>query len=443
MIKNFEEIPGVINFKRGPHKILIHTLEDFYGSKVRLLFKPIEICRDNWGINIELEPKREYYKIVKQTNSVLLVVYVEKCGVLYYLGIQLDSPIIQYMDSAVFHSACVNIGRRLTEAANGLFRTCHSFFNESLAKEFVVGDIGRGKYDLSKVSYLIDMFLGHRSTTFEGKNFSTGLIVTKSLFAFCKSEMFNKNGKFLRLVRNKMDVDIADRSKTRFWYLADGFKTFYLTDFKKTINSMFLYKGNGGDYVSEMLLKKTLQGADALFRVNNGRELSIINSDGYEYLHQENTWKFRNYDALKKCVLGRLPHVLNYYDDLIKYVLYCSKSDTSSIIWIPRDIITIDNYVIIETKNELTRSALDIKDPDNMPIIKRLLSSDGATVIDANGKIRYFGCIADLSKANVGGIKGTGETAASLLAQNGIAIKISQDGPIKIFIEGEDGYISF
>ena len=64
-------------------------------------------------------------------------------------------------------------------------------------------------------------------------------------------------------------------------------------------------------------------------------------------------------------------------------------------------------------------------------------------IIDANGKIRYFGCIADISKAKAGGIKGTGETAASLLAQNGMAIKISQDGPIKIFIEGMDGYIPF
>ena len=31
-------------------------------------------------------------------------------------------------------------------------------------------------------------------------------------------------------------------------------------------------------------------------------------------------------------------------------------------------------------------------------------------------------------------LKGTGETAASRLASNGIAIKISQDGTIKIFL---------
>ena len=67
----------------------------------------------------------------------------------------------------------------------------------------------------------------------------------------------------------------------------------------------------------------------------------------------------------------------------------------------------------------------------------------GATVIDKNGKIRYFGCIADISKVTAGGIKGTGETAASLLAQNGMAIKISQDGPIKIFMEGIEGHIPF
>ena len=427
----------------GSHKALIRTLEELYGATVRLVFNPIETFKSRWGIDICENPKRESYRIDGYEDMALLVVYVEYADTMHYLGIQLNSSLVPYYDTPVFHSTCINIGRRLTEASEKDFRSCLSLFNETLAKEIVIGYLGRGSYDISKVAYLVDMFLGLRSTTFEGKYFSTGLILTKSLFAFSKAEKFDKKGKFIRLATGKLNVDLTDRQNTRFWYLADGFNTFYLTDLKKTINSIFLYEGADTDYVSEMLLNKTLQGADALFRVSNGRELSVIDSDGIEFIHQERTWKYRDYEALKKCILARMPHVAGFYDTLIKYVLDCSKSDTSSIIWFPRDIDRIDNIVLPESKNEFSDRLLNFNDENIRPIVKRLLSSDGATVIDANGKIRYFGCIADISKATAGGIKGTGETAASLLAQNGMAIKISQDGPIKIFMEGMEGYIPF
>ena len=440
---NFEEIKGIERFMLGSHKALIRTLEELYGATVRLVFNPIETFKSRWGIDICENPKRESYRIDGYEDMALLVVYVEYADTMHYLGIQLNSSLVPYYDTPVFHSTCINIGRRLTEASEKDFRSCLSLFNETLAKEIVIGYLGRGSYDISKVAYLVDMFLGLRSTTFEGKYFSTGLILTKSLFAFSKAEKFDKKGKFIRLATGKLNVDLTDRQNTRFWYLADGFNTFYLTDLKKTINSIFLYEGADTDYVSEMLLNKTLQGADALFRVSNGRELSVIDSDGIEFIHQERTWKYRDYEALKKCILARMPHVAGFYDTLIKYVLDCSKSDTSSIIWFPRDIDRIDNIVLPESKNEFSDRLLNFNDENIRPIVKRLLSSDGATVIDANGKIRYFGCIDDISKATAGGIKGTGETAASLLAQNGMAIKISQDGPIKIFMEGMEGYIPF
>lgn len=440
---NFEEIKGIERFKLGSHKALNRTLEDFYGATVRLVFNPLETFKSHWGINILENPKRESYKIDGYEDMALLVIYVENASTMHYLGIQLNSPLIPYYDSAVFHSTCINIGRKLTEASENDFRSCLSLFNETLAKEIIIGYLGRGSYDISKVAYLVDMFMGLRSTTFEGKYFSTGLILTKSLFAFSKAEKYDKKGKFIRLAKGKLNVDLTDRQNTRFWYLADGFNTFYLTDFKKTINSIFLYEGADTDYVSEMLLNRTLQGADALFRVSNGRELSIIDSVGIEFIHQEKAWKYRDYEALKNCILTRMPHVAGYYDTLIKYVLDCSKNDTSSIIWFPRDIDRVDDIVLPESKNVFSDRQLNFNDENIRPIVKRLLSSDGATVIDANGKIRYFGCIADISKATAGGIKGTGETAASLLAQNGMAIKISQDGPIKIFMEGLEGFIPF
>lgn len=440
--KEFDSIKHISLFKSGPHLVLIHTLEDLFGASVDLVFSPIIGFKTKFNIDITNEPKRELYRVDEPFKTTLMVVYVEHDSVLYYLGIKLSSPQLPYLDSSIFHYARLNIGRKLKIAVENSFKSCVSLFNETLVKDIIIGFIGQGHYDFSKISYLMDMFLELRSTTFEGKFFSTGLIITRSIYAYKKSEEFKKKGRLVKLAP-KIEINITDKLKKRIWFLADGFRSFYLTNLKTDINSMFIYEGMDDDYVGDMLLSKTLLGADALFRVSGGRELSIVNSDGYEFLHQENKWKFRDYNALKTCILKWMPEVKGFYDDLIRYVLYCSKNDTSSIIWVPKDISSIKNIVVEKTMHEFSLPAIKLKDAVNLPIVKRLLSSDGATVIDKDGKIRYFGCFADLSKATIGGVKGTGETAASLLAQNGMAIKISQDGPINVFIEGMDQYIPF
>lgn len=75
-------------------------------------------------------------------------------------------------------------------------------------------------------------------------------------------------------------------------------------------------------------------------------------------------------------------------------------------------------------------------------LIDKILASDGAIVIGKNGKIIFESVFADMSNNSSSVVKlaGSGETAAKLLAQNGIAIKISQDGTIKIFSGNEKIY---
>lgn len=69
----------------------------------------------------------------------------------------------------------------------------------------------------------------------------------------------------------------------------------------------------------------------------------------------------------------------------------------------------------------------------NKSIIQRIMSSDGVTIISKEGKIIYCGAIVKLDVKREGGLMGTGENAAKILGQNGVAFKISQDGNVKIF----------
>jgi hypothetical protein len=60
-------------------------------------------------------------------------------------------------------------------------------------------------------------------------------------------------------------------------------------------------------------------------------------------------------------------------------------------------------------------------------------------VFTRQGDLVSYGSHIDISKKPVKGVKGTGETVAALLAENGLAIKISQDGRIKMFSDSIAG----
>jgi hypothetical protein len=120
---------------------------------------------------------------------------------------------------------------------------------------------------------------------------------------------------------------------------------------------------------------------------------------------------------------------------MLFYVIYCSKNSISSIIWLPEKINKIDLLVKKQTKNQFINVPISIKDKSFTNHIIRYLSSDGATIIDKLGLLQYFGCVIDLNKIEVKGIKGTCESAAGALVSNGISLKISQDGTIKVFIK--------
>lgn len=73
-----------------------------------------------------------------------------------------------------------------------------------------------------------------------------------------------------------------------------------------------------------------------------------------------------------------------------------------------------------------------------------MLTSDGVTAIDSDGKGIFTGGIVDLNSVpSEGEAIGTGESAARILSCNGIAIKISQDGAVKIFSSPEKNPLLF
>ena len=191
-----------------------------------------------------------------------------------------------------------------------------------------------------------------------------------------------------------------------------------------------------------LVLKGALHRNDLLFRTFQGRELSIINWTNQEFIYQQNVWHYRDHNAFKNLLKKNIGDntsetVLN---SLIKYILILSKNDTSSILWIPTEEVREDS---IKSSVSFSDDDINICNIGQEPLVMSLMTSDGAVQIDRQGKIIKYACIANMEDVEKNKAKGTGEQAAKNLAHNGIAIKISQDGTIKLFLNPEDDPIKY
>jgi hypothetical protein len=72
----------------------------------------------------------------------------------------------------------------------------------------------------------------------------------------------------------------------------------------------------------------------------------------------------------------------------------------------------------------------------DFPLIMRMATLDGCLVVDSSGAIRNAGVILELPGAHTGAGEGARAAAASYASTHGLAIKISQDGPISIYENG-------
>jgi hypothetical protein len=420
---------------------LKETIESFFNCQVKFLYEPVRQVRRLFNIDLHANPNRGCYPIDDDTFLIYARI-IENHSLISGLGILLIGK------SIVFHKRILNhfegaLTRKISHSFSCWFEDSSIVFGDELIIHTICNYCGRGYYDYRQFYHLINFFQKLRTTTFEGKSFSSGLIITKSFSAYKKKNNSNRFGDVfpLKQRRSIKSTYIIDR---RFWYLADGKSSFFMANKDLQIQHLFVLDNDytNVDYIDSNLLSLTLKGGDLLFRIENEKLFSIIIAGGLEFLYLENKWKVRNYSFIKSIIKKEITDdkIINY---LLFYLLYCSKNEISSVIWIPQDFTRLSDFVKPDTLNALIYNEISICDGRFSEHIIRYLSSDGATIIDKNGNLRYFGSIVDISKLSISGVSGTGESAAKVLSQNGLSIKISQDGTIKFFISGSDSPLLF
>lgn len=172
---NFKEIRGYINFMHHPSELLKNTLEDFFSVEVNYNFSPL-LDNDLLAL-IQNNPKRNVY--VDNNNQVSLLITVNPISDAHYLFvIQLKGNSIGLENRPkIFNVMASCISKSLTESYADSFTKAIWLLGDVLIKRFISLFVGKGVYNSYKIHSSIDFFTRLRSTTFEGKYFSSGLIV--------------------------------------------------------------------------------------------------------------------------------------------------------------------------------------------------------------------------------------------------------------------------
>ena len=458
--ENIGDLECISNFNtNGKKELELFLINLLNLKKVRFQFCSLETLK-TW---LNVEELTDVMLVPNSNNEVCLIsqIKVDNQVIAYFPYVLVGDNVTTYFYLKSFLSKLAEaISDQITMCYLNKFKGTNWIFGENLARMVVANCISTKKYDGIDFAHLIEKIEQLSSATFEGEFFSTGVIVTSDLAKY-KSNFFKFSG-----LKN---IDFIEK---REWYLANGKETFFVINSK--LDSYGIYRKTLSvrdrsnnenettdfsyirEYFDDYYLKNDLVNPDFIVRTVGPNEISVSDTDGKEFVKIENVWRYRHSKSFASFIHNKIGVDYKICYAILYYTMYCSRNHISSILWMPDNCSNeeIEKFTI-RCEKILDRD-LDLLDESHRELIEKILASDGAIVINKEGKI-IFECVfanmksttkriidkdehseVDSSHKNIKSkLSGTGETATKILSQNGIAIKISQDGTIKMYYANE------
>ncbi len=420
-------------FLRMGKDAFCNFLVDFLNlEEVRIQANSLDVLR-NW---LKVDSLDVIMEVPEQDDEICVVSQIQVNGELisYFPYVLKGRYVKLFLKSKSFLT-------KLSEAVSTQISLCYLqgfnggdwMFGEVFARMIVANCISQKKYDVAKFAHLIEKMEQMAVSTFEGEFFPTGVIVSSD-FSKYRENFFEFNA-----VR---DINYLGK---REWFLANGQESFFLLDSNyKTRGIYRKYLPSSTDFINryfnEYYLAKELNAPDFIVRAVGPNEISVSDADHKEFVKIENVWRYRHPKNITKFLVDHLHIEYRVSYAILFYVLKCSRNHVSSILWIPMDSSEeVINAATTSNRVNIWKRKLHLLDESHQVILEKILASDGAIVIEKNGQVLYESVFADIKESNAEKAKlvGSGETAARFLAKNGVAIKISQDGMIKVFAGDE------
>jgi hypothetical protein len=221
-------------------------------------------------------------------------------------------------------------------------------FGDELIELAISKSFSKGYYDHRSFQQLIEIFHNLATTRFEGRNFTTGLVLSRSFYAFAQKHNHSREGTLFPLTTSRK-LSPADPIEKRFWYLADGQTSYFLANPSLEVGNVFMADASRQalrSFVDDYTLSKTVMGGDALFRVTSQAEFSITGSSGIEFNFKEGRWRVRNLLELARLIQATLDVGEAFVQSFLFYVFYLSRRRLSSILWVPTDLSQVDALLL-------------------------------------------------------------------------------------------------
>jgi hypothetical protein len=230
----------------------------------------------------------------------------------------------------------------------------------------------------------------------------------------------------------------------------DGLRALYISDIRMNVKGTIRTSSPGPrDSIDQLASRETVallehagSGAFAIY-VNEASEIEVVLDSGKLLVWRKGDWGIYDPDIFRVFLSGCIDR--RAIDVLIWSVYALSKSRHGTVILIS------DGKTDLQ---ELRKGSVGGRDPLSRALIRhvcgtrigvlkrsgelmRILSSDGLTVINRKGELLDTGVIIDTSKAGDLVTGGGRTTAAAAASHYGRVIKVSEDGPIELFYQGQ------
>ncbi len=233
----------------------------------------------------------------------------------------------------------------------------------------------------------------------------------------------------------------------------DGYQGLYVSDIQMNVKGTMRTSAPGfSDNIEQLanreivsLLPKAGDGAFAIY-VNKGSEVEVILDSDKLLLWRKGVWGIYDPDIVRAFFRGKLEK--RSIEHLVWAVYALSKARHGTVILIANDDTDLDalRKGSVGGRDPLTRALIRHVRGRKLGSLKRsgelsrILSSDGLTVINRHGELVDTGVIIDTSKVSDLITGGGRTTAASAASHFGHVIKVSEDGPVDFFRNGQSIY---
>ena len=303
------------------------------------------------------------------------------------------------------------------------------------------------------VQSLIQLLKNLSYQRYEGSSATTGFLIYRNQLNEFLNSLNTTRYAWLDLDKDRRRVSADFFQNPLSFRFVDGQRALFVGDIRMNIKGTIRTSAPGpNDNIERLANRETLSlldkagsGSFAIF-VNKASEVEVVLDSDKLLLWRKGYWGIYDPDIMREFFSGKLEKRAT--DHLIWTIYALSKARHGTVVLVADENTDLDH---------LRKGSVGGRDPLSRALIRhvrgtkigalkrsgelsRILSSDGLTVINRKGELLDTGVIIDTSKVKdlvTGGGRTTAATAASHF---GRVLKVSEDGPIELYSNGQSLY---